>query len=64
MDCSIAAKLVEMLRVSKCFGECVCDCDLHDPQHVGEMVLVYIYIYIIINILLFHYYKYFIISLL
>ena len=30
MDCSIAAKLVEMLRVSKCFGGCVCDCDLHD----------------------------------
>ena len=48
MDCGIAAKLVVMLRVSKCFGECVGDCDFHDvttPKNVGEMVLVYIYIY-------------------
>ena len=39
MDCSIAAKLVEMLRVSKCFGGCVCDCDLHDvttPNMLGK----------------------------
>ena len=39
MDCSIAAKLVEMLRVNKCFGECVCDCDLHDvttPNMLGN----------------------------
>ena len=45
MDCSIAAKLVEMLRVSKCFGECVCDCDLHDvttPKLLGKWFLVYI----------------------
>ena len=39
MDCSIAAKLVEMLRVSKCFSEYVCDCDLHyvtNPNMLGK----------------------------
>ena len=30
MNCGIAAKLVEMLRVSKCFAECVGNSDLHD----------------------------------